>query len=571
MAKLSRLTSIVALVIVASLLIPSAGTILGSSNHYASAQQYQSGDSVKGYVSVGSNPVALLIYPPNGDVYVANRGSNTVTVLSPTDSLIATINVGAWPGAFAYDSNNNMVYVCDTNNGYPGWEIQEIDPTTNTVVGTLSPSGPACQNLEVDPAIGVVFASTGSNTVSMISDQSFTLIGSFAFNDANYPNSASTALLYDTANGYLYIGDYNGGVGVVTSPSATISSESISFTISTNGVGVLHQMALDPTTGMMYVITGGSGNLINTQTSMSYRFNTCSWYQSAGVAADPVNGLFYVSNPAWPGLVTACQETTPPSSNNYDNVQFNTQYGNPWGVAYNPVNNLVYVTLFGTNQVAEIIPAVPLVTQHTTTTGVSCSPSPLALNGRATCTATVTDSAQEATTPTGTVDLTASAGTLSASSCTLVQGSNPVGTASCSVSYTDTSVGSSTISASYGGDANHFTSKGSTTLQVKYNFGGFLPPLVNNGNYKDGRTIPVKFQLTDANGNYVSTAVAKIYVDGNSVLASGSSNTGNLFRYDFTSNQYIFNLSTTGFSVGQHTIIVVLDDGTTYSAVINLR
>ena len=104
------------------------------------------------------------------------------------------------------------------------------------------------------------------------------------------------------------------------------------------------------------------------------------------------------------------------------------------------------------------------------------------------------------------------------------------------------------------------------TLHVVYNFIGFLPPLSpageDSGTFKAGSTIPVKFQLTDYYGNYISNAIAKIYVD--------SSYIGD-FRYDPTNNQYIFNLSTGGFSTGTHTITVILDDGTQYSTTITLN
>jgi hypothetical protein len=101
---------------------------------------------------------------------------------------------------------------------------------------------------------------------------------------------------------------------------------------------------------------------------------------------------------------------------------------------------------------------------------------------------------------------------------------------------------------------------------------GFLPPLVQGGNYQQGSTIPVKFQLTDANGNFISTATAQIWIDGtsNPGSPSGSSNNGNYFRFDPWSNTYIFNLSTRSPSSSQHTIIVTLDDGTSHSITINL-
>lgn len=113
-------------------------------------------------------------------------------------------------------------------------------------------------------------------------------------------------------------------------------------------------------------------------------------------------------------------------------------------------------------------------------------------------------------------------------------------------------------------------------------FNGFLPPINNDGSsiFKLGSTVPVKFQLRDVNGNFISTAVAKIFVSkvsnnvvGTDLEASSTSaaTTGNLFRYDPTGNQYIFNLSTKSLTKGTWQIKVVIDDGVTRTVNISLR
>jgi len=86
-----------------------------------------------------------------------------------------------------------------------------------------------------------------------------------------------------------------------------------------------------------------------------------------------------------------------------------------------------------------------------------------------------------------------------------------------------------------------------------------------------GRTIPVRFRLTDALGNFVSTARAQIWVDSlaNPGKASGF-NTSNYFRYDSTDNQYLFTLSTKSMAVGVHTIYITLDDGTVHTMTVTL-
>ena len=118
---------------------------------------------------------------------------------------------------------------------------------------------------------------------------------------------------------------------------------------------------------------------------------------------------------------------------------------------------------------------------------------------------------------------------------------------------------------------------------VIYDFGGILPPIKADGSsvFKLGRTIPVKFQLRDDQGNFVTNAVANIFLqkfdngdpegdpmEGDSTSAAS---TGTEFRYDFTSNQYIFNLATKLLSTGTWQIRILLDDGMSYYVKIGLK
>lgn len=124
----------------------------------------------------------------------------------------------------------------------------------------------------------------------------------------------------------------------------------------------------------------------------------------------------------------------------------------------------------------------------------------------------------------------------------------------------------------------------STTLaySVVYNFDGFFPPVKTDGSgiYKQGRTLPVKFQLTDANGQFVSTAVAHLFVakiqdsivgSDNVALSTSAADSGNTFRYDSTANQYIFNLDTGTLTPGTWQLKAMLDDGTNHTVVISIK
>jgi hypothetical protein len=117
-----------------------------------------------------------------------------------------------------------------------------------------------------------------------------------------------------------------------------------------------------------------------------------------------------------------------------------------------------------------------------------------------------------------------------------------------------------------------------------YIFGGFLQPINSDGSsiFKLGSTIPVRIVLKDCNGIPVSTATVTIavYKITNVILgteveleteSSGSANIGNLFRYDGAAGQYIFNLSTKGYSKGTYKVYVRPNYGISYSVNFSLK
>lgn len=117
---------------------------------------------------------------------------------------------------------------------------------------------------------------------------------------------------------------------------------------------------------------------------------------------------------------------------------------------------------------------------------------------------------------------------------------------------------------------------------VVYGFGGFLPPIKLDGSgiYNFGRTLPIKFQLTDAKGAFVPTATARLIVTkvqggiigaAPAVFTARTSNDRDLFRYDSTANQYIYNFDTGRLAVGTWEIKVALDDGSNYPVTISLK
>jgi hypothetical protein len=123
-----------------------------------------------------------------------------------------------------------------------------------------------------------------------------------------------------------------------------------------------------------------------------------------------------------------------------------------------------------------------------------------------------------------------------------------------------------------------------------YKFSGFLQPINDpsiqpgapTSVVKTGSTLPVKFQLRDAQGNLIQARTAPQWltpVKGGLTTASVNESTGSdpgtadgTFRWDATAQQYIYNWQTKGLAANYtYRIGVRLDDGQTFSVTVGLK
>ena len=118
--------------------------------------------------------------------------------------------------------------------------------------------------------------------------------------------------------------------------------------------------------------------------------------------------------------------------------------------------------------------------------------------------------------------------------------------------------GSYNIAYSYGGDSNFNSANGSGTLTVGY---GIVTLYDQTKVHQSGSTIPIKLEITDANGHNISSAGTAVTAVGMALVSSsvygpvedsGNANPDNNFRFD--TNSYIFNLKTTGLSTGVYNL-----------------
>ena len=227
-----------------------------------------------------------------------------------------------------------------------------------------------------------------------------------------------------------------------------------------------------------------------------------------------------------------------------------------------------------TNYTITYQPGTLFITQATTATSVTSSPNPSILNAPVTFTAIVTP--QFAGVPTGTVTFKDGSTTI---------GSGVLDAAGHTTFTTSTlTVNTHTINAVYGGDSNFVGSSESTTQTVQYVFIGFLPPIDNLpvvNSARAGQTIPIKWQLKDANGNLVSdlgSLAANGLVSGSIACGSTdlvspveelSSPDATVFRFDGT--QFIYNWQTLKSYTSCRLLQVRLADGTTHYAMFQFK
>ncbi len=130
-------------------------------------------------------------------------------------------------------------------------------------------------------------------------------------------------------------------------------------------------------------------------------------------------------------------------------------------------------------------------------------------------------------------------------------------------------------------DSRNNTAHKDFEVAVSYSWSGVLQPVNADGDsvFRLGSTVPVKFRLTGESAG-IADATARLYVAkisddvaGDEVEAgsSAAATTGNLFRYDATGDQYVFNWSTKGLDRGTYQLRIGLGDGTTNIVRVSLR
>jgi YVTN family beta-propeller protein len=84
-------------------------------------------------VTVGSEPDVLAVNPITNQIYVANSGGNTVTVIDGASNTPASVTVGTTPAGVAVNPLTNQIYVA--NSGGNTVTVIDTDGTPGSADG----------------------------------------------------------------------------------------------------------------------------------------------------------------------------------------------------------------------------------------------------------------------------------------------------------------------------------------------------------------------------------------------------------------------------------------------------
>jgi YVTN family beta-propeller protein len=201
-------------------------------------------------IPVGSNPGAVVYDSGKREVFVANLGSGSVSVISDaTNAVVATVNVGMFPSTLAYISGKGEVFVGTDGN------VSVISDTSNKVVATVHVG--ITFGMAYDSGKGEVFVSDGEGTY-IISDITNAIV-------ASVPAAGGSGLAYDSGKGEVFVA----GADFVSVDSTSLSvisdkSDTVVKTIYVGpdkewltGAGLTQGVAYDSSMGEIFV-----GNVI---------------------------------------------------------------------------------------------------------------------------------------------------------------------------------------------------------------------------------------------------------------------------------------------------------------------
>ncbi|MCX6841729.1 MAG: T9SS type A sorting domain-containing protein [candidate division WOR-3 bacterium] len=299
-------------------------------------------------VATGSCPWGVAVNPVTNRIYVPNRYSGTVTVIDGATNGTTTVAVGDYPQAVTVNPVTNNIYVCN----YRSSSVTVIDGATN-----------ATQTLTVDPSPSAVAVNTVTDKIYVCGDVGIVTVIDGATNEmakvaAEY---GTCAVAVNSVMNKIYVVNYYGN-SVTVIDGATNNTSTVPMVTDPSAV------AVNPITNRIYVANGYSGTVVVIDGETNNTTIVPVGNSPGFVEVNPVTNKVYVAN-GCSDYVTVIDGAT----NGTTTVELGTA---PRGIGVNPVTNKVYVA----NIDAASVTVIDGSTNGTATAWVSQWPTRIAVN-----------------------------------------------------------------------------------------------------------------------------------------------------------------------------------------------
>lgn len=314
--------------VVAALLL---AAVLGTGS--AAAQAGGPLPIVGAMVLVESAPEGIAVNPVSRRIYVANSGSQSVSVIDAfTNTVIATVRVGSSPRRLAVNPTTNRIFVANQGSG----TVSVIDGETQTQESVIT-VGENPGAIAVNPTTNRVYVATcadAAGRVVVINGETLAVEG------ALQTGSCPRELIVNPATNRLTIVGPDGTLALIDA-----ATDAVSDAVRPGDLGTVTGSAVNPTTNRIYlaqqdrnavaVLDGASGSVLASVAIPS----------PDAVAVNPTNNRVYVTSAAG-GTVTVVDGA--------NNALLTTipVLGKAVGVATNPTTGRAYVTNQDRNAVA---------------------------------------------------------------------------------------------------------------------------------------------------------------------------------------------------------------------------
>jgi YVTN family beta-propeller protein len=311
--------------------------------------------AVTSTITVGTSPTGVAYDSGKGEIFVANSGYDTVSVISDSsDKVVATVTVGISPAGVTYDSGKGEVFV--TN--YGSSSVSVISDSNNAVVATVT-VGTSPSNIAYDSGKGEIFVTnSGDNSVSVISDSSNAVVATVTVGTS--PNK----VIYDSTKGEVFVA--NSGYNTVSVISDSSNAAVATVTVGAGPAGE----AYDSSKGEIFVANSVDGTVsVMSDSSNAVVATVTVGTTPYGVIYDSGKGEIFVANSV-DGTVSVISD----SSNVV--VATVTVGAKPFGVAYDSGKGEIFVT----NENSETVSVLSDLssTSASSSPAISASPSPAA-------------------------------------------------------------------------------------------------------------------------------------------------------------------------------------------------